>query len=173
MNLLRAALLLATLVLAGCETSGGHLLTYAADGTVIQAERLVARIQGNPAKPLPYSGPDIDRPLARMQARWPQLKAELAAGRLGLTDTGYIGIRESGPQALELRKLVRAENLDRQVLYRGMGDAVGHGGENVMLWMPYTEDVFANEWIRQAPAGWWFLNAEQVWQRKTAEPASK
>lgn len=173
MTWLRALSILLAMLLAGCETSGGHLLTFAADGTAIQAERLVAKVYGHPAKPLPYSGSDIELPLQRMQARWPQLRAELDSGRLGLTDTGYIGIRQTGSPAVELRKLVRAENLDRQILYRGMNEAVGHGSDMIAGWLPYTEDVFALEWVKQAPDGWWFLDVEQIWQRKQPAAAVK
>lgn len=155
-----------TLFLAGCETSGGHLFTYAAQGTQIQAERLVAKVLGQPAKPLPYGGPDIDRPLKRMLARWPQVKAELDKGSVGLTDTGYLAVRDAGKRAVELKKLVREENFDRQVLYRGLCVAVGHGDESIAGWVAYTEDSFATEWNRQAPIGWWLLETEQGWRRK-------
>ncbi len=172
MNALRALLVILTMFLAGCETTDGHLFTYAAQGTVIQAERLVAKVYGHPAKALPYGGVDIDESVKRIQARWPRLQVELAKGSLGMTDNGYIAIREKGSQAAELRKLVRAENLDRQILYLAMSEGVGHGGAYILTWLPYTEDVFAGQWIKQAPAGWWFLDAEQIW-RRTPPPAAK
>ncbi|MGE5384763.1 MAG: DUF1318 domain-containing protein [Betaproteobacteria bacterium] len=172
MNVLRVLLVMLAILLAGCETTDGHLLTYAAQGTVIQAERLVAKVYGHPTKPLPYSGANIEQPLQRMQARWPKLQAELAKGSLGLSDTGYVAIHEKGSHPAELRKLVRAENLDRQILYMAMSEEVGHGGAFILTWLPYTEDVFAGEWIKQAPPGWWFLDAEQVW-RRTPPPAVK
>lgn len=170
MNGLRSLLLAALMaLLAGCETSGGMLLTYGAQGTKIQAERLVAKVYGLPGQPLPYGGPDIDNPLKRMQQRWPQLKTELDQGSVGFTDTGYVAIREAGNKSAELKQLVRAENTDRQILYRGMTDAVGHNTEALAAWIAYTEDSFAEEWIRQAPTGWWLFDSEQGWRRKPAE----
>lgn len=154
------------LLLTGCETVNGFLFTYAAQGTQIEADRLVAKVYGLPGKLLPYGGPDIDAPLQRMLLRWPQLKAELSKGSIGLTDTGYVAMREVVARTAELKKLVRAENLDRQFLYRGVSEAVGHGGESLLVWIAYTEDSFASEWNRQAAPGWWLLDAEQGWQRK-------
>jgi len=166
MKQLLAALSLAFL-LAGCETEGGLLFTYGAKGTQIQAERLVAQVYGKPAKPLPYGSADIDQAVSRMKARWPQIKAELVAGNIGLTDHGEVAIRITGDTAKTLRKLVRAENYDRQLLYRAMGPAIGHTGAAELTWLGYTEDVFAQEWVKQAPADWWFRDEAQVWHKKT------
>lgn len=167
MNRLRALLLVVVTLLAACEsTDGKHLLTTAAGGTEIQAERLVAQLLGKPHKPLPYGGADIERPLARMQARWPQIVVELNQGAIGLTDDGMLRIRGGSDRFAELKKLVRAENHDRQVLYRGLCAEVGYSGGNVLLWLPFTEDTFAREWQKQAPAGWWYLDAGGHWQQK-------
>jgi len=165
MKKLLAALSLAFL-LAGCETEGGLLFTYGAQGTQIQAERLVAQVYGKPAKPLPYGNADIDQAVARMKARWPQIKAELEAGIIGLTDHGEVAIRITGDAAKPLRKLVRDENRDRQLLYRAMGQAIGHTGAAELTWLAYTEDVFAQEWLKQAPSHWWFRDESQVWRKK-------
>jgi len=173
MNGLRALLLaVAALLLAACETTGGRLFTYAALGTQIEADRVVAQVYGLPGKPLPWAGIDIMAPLQRIQARQPQLRAELAAGRLGLTDNGYVAIRAAEGKATELKTLVRAENLDRQFLYRAVSEAVGHGGQSLLAWIAYTEDQFAAEWLRQAPAGWWSFDSERGWIRKTADNAA-
>lgn len=159
-----APVLLAAL-LAGCETEGGLLFTYGAQGTQIQAERLVARIYGLPAKPLPYGSADIDQAFQRMQERWPQVRAALNAGTLGLTDDGLLAMRASGATALALSPLLRAENRDRQLLYRAQGIAVGHGDVAELSWLAYTEDTFAREWLKQAPANWWYRDAAQTWRR--------
>lgn len=153
-------------LLAGCETEGGLLFTYGAQGTQIQAERLVAQIYGTPAKPLPYGNVDSEQALKRMKARWPQLKAELDGGSIGMTDHGEIAIRITGDAAKPLRKLVRDENRDRQLLYRSMGPLIGHTGAAELTWLAYTEDVFGQEWIKQAPLHWWVRDESQVWRKK-------
>ncbi|MFZ4536529.1 DUF1318 domain-containing protein [Propionivibrio sp.] len=160
-------LLLALLVpLAACESTPTHLFTYAAQGTVIQAERLVGQFFGKDVYPLPYGGPDIDRPLQRMHARFPQLKAQLDNGTLGLTEDGDVAIREAGASTPELKKLVRAENRDRAVLYTAMSMAVGHGTDDLQSWLPYTDATFGAEWQKQAPSGWWLRNENDEWRRK-------
>lgn len=168
MILLRSLLLVSVLLLSACESlDGKHILTTAAGGTEIQAERLVAKMLGKPAKPLPYAAADIDQPLARMQARWPQIVAELNRGRIGMTDDGLLRVRSAEAQTPALKKLVRAENLDRQLMYRGLCAEVGYYGGNVIYWLPFTEDTFAQEWQKQAPAGWWYLDENGRWQQKT------
>lgn len=171
----RAPLLLAGIavaLLAGCESTPTMVFTYGTQGTIIQAERLVAEVYGTPADPLPYGGPDIDRPLARMKARWARLKPLLDEGVVGLTEFGEVALRDAGSrakdEARDIRHLVRAENRDREELYRGMTAAIGHGGDNLQAMIPYTEDRFGAEWAAQAPAGWWLRDYQGRWGQKQA-----
>jgi hypothetical protein len=159
-------LLFVLLVLAACETTPTHLLTYGAQGTQVQAERLVGQFFEREVDPLPYGGPDIDRPLQRMHARFPQLKEALDAGLLGLTEDGDVAIPEAVRSTPELKALVRAENRDRAVLYTAMSAAVGHGNDDLRYWLPYNDASFGAEWQKQAPSGWWLRNAEGEWRRK-------
>lgn len=173
---MRPARILALLVgiaaasLAGCESTPERVFTYGAMGTVIQAERLVADVYGQPADPLPYGGPDIDGPLARMKARWPDLQPLLEAGTLGLTDDGEIAIHEVGARSRaevrSLRKLTKSENYDRNVLYRAMTGAIGHADDTFQLMIDYTEDTFGREWVKQAPQGWWVQDHQGRWAQK-------
>lgn len=162
-------LLLAAL-LAACESTPTRVFTYGSQGTEIQATRLVALVYGKPADPLPYGGPDIDRPLQRMQARWGELQPLLAQGVIGLTEDGDIAIRDVAAlpdgEVRRLRPLVRAENFDRQVLYRAMCGAVGYGGDMLEAYLGFTEDTFGAEWAKQAPAGWWLRDHKGRWFRK-------
>lgn len=175
MRSIRSALVGASIVLAelaGCESlPPDRVLTYGAQGTVIQAERLVAEIYGKPSKPLPYGGPDIDNPLSDMKTRWPALKPLLDEGAIGLTEFGEIALRDAGDrsreESRELRRLVKAENRDRELLYRGMTAAIGHGGDTMSLMLPYTEDRFGEEWYKQAPKGWWIRDHQGHWLQKT------
>ena len=161
---------IAAVSLAGCESTPERVFTYGAKGTVIQAERLVADVYGQPADPLPYGGPDIDGPLASMKARWPDLKPLLEAGTLGLTDDGEIAVHETGTRSRDevkpLRRLVRAENRDRHVLYRAMTAAIGHADDTLPLMLGHTEDTFGHEWIKQAPKGWWVQDHTGHWTQK-------
>ena len=167
MKRLGRALTVAMLVaLAGCESTGEHLFTYAAKGTIIQAQRLVGQFFDGSSEPLPYGGPNIDPPLQRMHERFPQLREQLDHGALGLTEDGDVAIRDAAEATPELKRLVRAENRDRAVLYTGMAGAVGHGGDTLQHWLAYTDATFGAEWQKQAPAGWWLRNEQGEWRRK-------
>jgi hypothetical protein len=173
---IRNLLLVVALLLAACETPT-RVFTYGARGTEIQAERLVAGVYGLPADPLPYGGPDIDRPLQRMTARWPALKALLDDGTAGLTADGEVAVRDYAGReqaaARQVKALVKAENRDRDELYRGMTAAIGHGGNTLPQMLGYTEDTFGGEWIRLAPAGWWVQDHQGRWSRKFSHEASQ
>jgi hypothetical protein len=151
--------------LSGCASTPDHLLTYPAQGVVIQADRLVAPFFGRAADPLPYGGPDIDQPLRRMHERFVQLKPELDSGTLGLTDEGEVAIREAAAETPELGLLVCAENKDRAILYRAMSTAVGYSEG---IYVPYVEASFASEWQKQAPAGWWLRDDRGQWSQKAS-----
>ena len=169
MKLPRALLFVSALSLftAGCETTGEHLFTYAAKGTVIQAERVVQQFLDGSRDPLPYGGPAIDPPLQKMFARFAELKTQLEAGTLGLTESGEVALRHPDTATPALRDLASAENSDRAALYAGMADAVGHGTSNLRSWLPYVGASFGAQWSQQAPFGWWLRNEQGEWQRKT------
>lgn len=177
---LRLLSLLVFLFLAACESTPGRVFTYGSQGVEIQAVRLVADVYGHTADPLPYGGSNIDGPHARMKARWGDLRPQLEQGRVGLTMDGEVAVRD--PSGLErdaarrLRSLVKAENRDRDQLYRAMADAVGYGAEVQDLFLPYVEETFGEEWFRQAPAGWWLRDDDGRWFAKGAArmpPAAK
>lgn len=173
MPVIRTLLLMATVLLAACESTPTRTYTYGARGAEIEGERLVAMVYGRPADPLPYGGPDIDRPLAAMQARWPELKPLLADGVLGVAEDGAVAVRDVGGRDLaaarELRRLVKAENRDRDLLYRGIAAATGHSHETLPQMLGFVEEAFAREWARQAPVGWWFRDARGVWRQRADE----
>ena len=158
--------------LAGCESTPNHLLTYAAQGTVIQAQRLVGQLLGKEVWPLPYDGmyasTNISLPLNRMQARFPALKALLESGEIGLTDDGDVAMRDTASVSQEVVELVDEENRDRAVFYLGMCSAVGHGdGDVQQSWLRYVRVTFGAEWKKQAPNGWWLRNERGEWFQKT------
>jgi hypothetical protein len=174
LQLFRRSRLLLTLAvcwgLAACETMPEVLVTTGTGGIKIQAERLVTQVYAEADAPLPYGGPDIDNPLASMKLRWPRLKPLLENGTLGFTEDGDVAIRDFGgrdkAEAKALRALVRAENNDRQLLYRAMTSAGGYSMVTGPGMLDYTEDVFAEQWATQAPMGWWIQDHCGQWFRK-------
>ena len=156
-------LVLSVLLLAACESTPTRLFTYAAQGVEIQAGRLVGQFFGKDVAPLPYAGGNIDPPLQRMHARFPQLIPLFESGVLGLTEDGDVALRGSDATS-ELKKIVRVENRDRAILYAAMVDAVGH---DYSAFVHYVDSTFGTEWQKQAPAGWWLLDGHGGWRQKT------
>jgi hypothetical protein len=157
-------LVVLSLALAACESTPTHLLTYSAQGVVIQAERLVAPFFNQTADPLPYGGADVDEPLRRMHERFAALKAQLDGGVLGLTDEGEVTIREAAAATAELELLVCRENNDRALLYRAMSTAVGYPQG---IYVPQVQADFAAEWQKRAPVGWWLRDDRGQWWQKS------
>ena len=156
-----AAIGVVTLLVA-CASPPDVLLTYAAQGVVIQAERLVSSLLDETAERLPYGGPAIEAPLRRMQARFPALRAALEAGTIGLTEDGDVAIPDPARSTPELRELVRMENRDRAFFYAGMAEAVGHQ----TFFVSYVDATFGAEWQKRAPSGWWLRDEHGRWQTK-------
>jgi len=141
------------------------VFTYAAQGTAIQAERLVGRFFGKPG-PLLYGGVGIEQPVQHMQERFPELKKQLDEGNLGLAEDGDIDIPNTALATPELKRLVRAENRDRAFLYNAMTVAVGHDRHERWSWLAYVDATFGAEWQKQAPSGWWLRNERGEWRQK-------
>ena len=156
--------------LAACESIREGLVTGRTDGIGVQGERNVTQVYAGTDAPLPYGGPDIDNPLATMKERWPRLKPMFEDGTLGFTEDGDVAIRDVGGRDREaakaLRRLVRAENNDRHVLYRAMTAAGGYSMVQGTGMLDYTEDAFAQQWATQAPTGWWIQDHRGNWFRK-------
>lgn len=165
-------LLAVALSLVACESTPERVFTYGALGAEIEAERLVAGLYGLPADPLPYGGAEIDGALAGIKARWPAIRPLLDDGTLGQTLDGDVAVHDAGQRSPEaahaLRTLVKDENRDRYFLYSGVTAGIGHGTDTRSHMIHYTEDVFARQWYRQAPAGWWFRDDFGRWSRKSA-----
>ena len=176
---------LALVLVAGCDSmppslsssfsTPTHLVTYGAQGTEIQSERLVGQFLGKDVWPLPYGGPNIASPLERMRARFPELRAELDRGTLGVTDDGEIAVHSTDAETSDavqnettaaLFALARAENRDRQLFYIGLSIAVGHGSEDLYSWLGFVKATFGAEWQKQAPSGWWLRDEKGLWRRQ-------
>jgi hypothetical protein len=164
----------ATFMLAGCQST--QVMT-GANGTKLQARdvvRLVYGQSGEPGSPtLTYFAGDITPAVRRMMERFPHLRGALESGRVGLTADAYLAVRESQVAGESAGALVRADNLDRVVLYAASAMEAGHGSNDRFGdWMPYERATFAREWRAQAPAGWWYRDERGAWQRTPEVPAA-
>ena len=111
------------------------------------------------------SSPAINQLKSAMQARYSQLVPFYNSGAVGLSANGLIVLRD--PKAVSLKdrntvtQLVAAENRDRNALYDEIAKVNGHPE-----WAPQIRSIFDKRWVANAPAGWWFQNADGNWVKK-------
>lgn len=101
-----------------------------------------------------------------MKQRAADLKPLLGSGSVGIGKDGMLVAREPAGLDLatraKLRRLVDAENKDRQALYREIASANNFGAERV----GDIRGIFAQTWKEKAEAGWWVQGADGAWKRK-------
>ena len=111
------------------------------------------------------SSPAIRALTASMKARAGQLDPFLNSGAVGLTSDGLVEVRDANAVALadrnKLRKLVADDNADRNSLYREIAGANGHPE-----WESDIRSTFAERWIANARAGWYYKSKAGAWTRK-------
>lgn len=114
---------------------------------------------------LEINTPAISALRSSMQQRHPQLAPYYASGAIGLTRDGNVALRDAGavplPQRQAANALVAAENRDRSALYREIARANGHPE-----WEADIRATFAQRWVSNAQAGWYYQNAAGAWVRK-------
>jgi len=111
------------------------------------------------------SSPAIRALTASMKARAGDLNPFFTSGAIGLTADGLVEIRDANAVALadrnRLRKLVADENADRNSLYREIATANGNPG-----WEADIRGTFAERWIANARAGWYYKSKAGAWTQK-------
>lgn len=117
------------------------------------------------APDIDVSSPAIEALTASLRARHAQLAPHYASGAIGLSANGLIVLRD--PQAVPLKDrqtlaaVVADENRDRNALYGEIATANGHPE-----WEQEIRLIFDRRWVANAPAGWWFENADGNWVQK-------
>jgi len=111
------------------------------------------------------SSPAIRALTASMKGRADELEAFFASGAIGLTSDGLVEVRDANAVALadrnKLRKLVADDNADRNSLYREIAGANGHPE-----WEADIRSTFAERWIANARAGWYYKSKAGAWTKK-------
>lgn len=140
----------------------------AADGTLAAALRGVLDFVVPPAHAqadIDVSSPAIRALTASMKDRASDLDPFFASGAIGLTSDGLIEIRDANSVPLadrnRLRKLVGDDNADRNALYREIATANGHPE-----WEADIRGTFAERWIANARAGWYYKTSAGAWKQK-------
>jgi len=102
----------------------------------------------------------------QMAARAEQLKPYLSQGRLGIAKDGMLAIRNLDGVPLRdqatVRRLVDAENRDRETLYQEIAKANNFGADRV----PDIKKIFAETWIQKAEKGWPIQKPDGTWTTK-------
>jgi uncharacterized protein len=114
---------------------------------------------------LDVSSPAIRTLTASMKGRAAELDPYFASGAIGLTADGLVDVRDANAVALadrnKLKKLVADENADRKSLYREIATANGHAD-----WESDIRSTFAERWIANARAGWYYKDKSGAWTKK-------
>jgi uncharacterized protein len=88
------------------------------------------------------------------------------AGNVGITRDGYLEVLETKGLSLQevaaLRRLVQADNSDRQRLYAEVARALNIDPGQVKK----VEEIFAGQWQEKAASGWMVQRADGKWATK-------
>lgn len=109
--------------------------------------------------------PAIRKLQASMKQRHSQLKGFYQRGAIGFTQDALVGIRDLSAVPLkqrgQLKNLLKAENKDRNQLYKEIARANGHPE-----WEKDVRSTFGKTWISNAGKGWWYQNSQGGWVQK-------
>ncbi len=112
------------------------------------------------------STPAIRMIRSSLEARTPQLMPYYNGGNIGITNRGYLELRDQGGLDMgtlaNVRGLVDADNGDRRRLYQEIASANGLGADTI----PQIERLFADSWQNQAGPGWWIQRGDGSWARR-------
>ena len=110
------------------------------------------------------NSPAINALQSNMKTRHESLKPFYNSGAIGLTDDGFITLRDAKSVPLkdrnQLNSLIAAENNDRKALYAEIARANGHPE-----WQDDIQQTFAQRWISNAAKGWWYRQGGS-WKQK-------
>jgi uncharacterized protein YdbL (DUF1318 family) len=114
---------------------------------------------------LDVSSPAIRALTGEMKARAADLAPFFDSGAIGLTADGLVDFRDANSVPLadrtRARKLVTEENANRNALYAEIANANGHPD-----WEANIRSTFADRWIANARAGWYYKKGSGDWVKK-------
>lgn len=112
---------------------------------------------------------DVDSPAitaikTSMTTRHAQLLPHFVSGAVGLTQDGFIALKDATALPLKdrggINSLVSAENADRSKLYKEIAAGNGHPE-----WEGDIRQTFAGRWIEKAQVGWHYQSGG-AWVKK-------
>ena len=109
--------------------------------------------------------PEIRRLQSAMAKRHKKLAGFYSKGAIGFSNNGEVAWRNNKAVSIKergtLNSLLRAENKDRNNLYKAIANANGHPE-----WEADVRAVFAKKWIQKARKGWWYQTNGGSWKQK-------
>ena len=125
---------------------------------IILASLFAANVVGAAEPNLEVDTPAITAIKNSMTARHSQLLPHYGSGAVGLTNDGFIAVKDATAVPLKdrggINSLVSAENADRSKLYKEIAAGNGHPE-----WEGDIKQTFAGRWIDKAQGGWWYQGA--------------
>jgi uncharacterized protein YdbL (DUF1318 family) len=113
---------------------------------------------------LNINSPAISTLQAKMKKRFASLKPYYSNGAVGLTENGFVTVRDNKAIPLKNRNSVKAlvknENNDRNELYAEIARVNGH-----LEWKVDIQSTFARRWVSNASPGWWYQSGGS-WKQK-------
>ncbi len=150
-------------IIAAIQVSRGRLLAVCSAwvlGMAVLSMSFTALAEAD----LDVNTPAMQALKSRMKQRHLQLLNLYQTGAVGLTNDGYIAVREASviplSQRAALAALVKDENNDRSALYSGIASANGHPE-----WTGEIQRIFAQRWLERAQPGW-YLQKDEQWFKK-------
>jgi uncharacterized protein YdbL (DUF1318 family) len=132
---------------------------FAAVGTFFIAEAQAAQPDFS------VNTPEIRRLQGAMAARHQKLAGFYSKGAIGFSNDGLVAWRDNKAVSIKergtLNSLLKAENNDRDNLYRAIAKANNHPE-----WEADVRAVFAKKWIQKARKGWWYQTSGGNWKQK-------
>lgn len=144
----------------GKQSSVAGRLLFAAAGALAPADAHAAEVDVN------VSTAAIRALKDGMKQRAAELKPHLSSGAVGIARDGLLVVRDAAALDLaskaKVKRLVDAENKDREELYREIATANSYGAERVAD----IRSIFAQTWKDKAEPGWWVETSAGTWSRK-------
>mgnify|MGYP000105365692 CR=1 FL=1 len=97
-----------------------------------------------------------------MKSRFPALRTYYIQGVIGINVNGLLSPHGNVPLKARntVKKLISAENNDRESLYAAIANANGHPE-----WHAQIKATFSRSWVKHAQSGWWYQDGGR-WVQK-------